>query len=58
MYNRDFHETLMSDMVKAPDSGDNLTLNIEEILRILPHRYPFLLVDRIVHLTRTKRLWR
>ncbi len=56
MYNRDFHETLMSDMVKAPDSGDNLTLDIEEIQRILPHRYPFLLVDRIVHITRTKRI--
>jgi 3-hydroxyacyl-[acyl-carrier-protein] dehydratase len=56
MYNRDFHETLMSDMVKAPDRGDNLTLDIEEIQRILPHRYPFLLVDRIVHITRTKRI--
>jgi 3-hydroxyacyl-[acyl-carrier-protein] dehydratase len=56
MYNRDFHGTLMSDMAKAPDSGDNLTLDIEEILQILPHRYPFLLVDRIVHITRTKRI--
>jgi len=25
--------------------------NIEDILKILPHRYPFLLVDRIVSLT-------
>ncbi len=56
MYNRDFHGTLMSDMVKAPDGVDNLTLDIEDILRILPHRYPFLLVDRIVHLSRTKRI--
>ena len=31
---------------------DNLPtlLNIKEISKILPHRYPFLLVDRIVHL--------
>ncbi|CAL4326302.1 3-hydroxyacyl-ACP dehydratase FabZ [Buchnera aphidicola] len=26
----------------------NQTLNIEEILKILPHRYPFLLVDKII----------
>jgi len=56
MYNRDSYGTLMSDVVKAPDTGDNLTLEIEDILRILPHRYPFLLVDRIVQLTRTKRI--
>lgn len=47
----------MSESVNsAPDSGDNLTLDIQDILRILPHRFPFLLVDRIVHLTRTKRI--
>jgi 3-hydroxyacyl-[acyl-carrier-protein] dehydratase len=40
----------------APESGDNLTLDIQDILRILPHRFPLLLVDRIVHLTRTKRI--
>jgi 3-hydroxyacyl-[acyl-carrier-protein] dehydratase len=27
-----------------------LELNIEEIMKILPHRYPFLLVDRIIEL--------
>ena len=26
-------------------------MNIEEILRFLPHRYPFLLVDRVLSLT-------
>ena len=56
MYNRDFHGALMSDMVKAPDSVNNLTLDIEDIMQILPHRYPFLLVDRITHITRTKRI--
>ncbi|MCM8819508.1 MAG: UDP-3-O-acyl-N-acetylglucosamine deacetylase [Candidatus Omnitrophica bacterium] len=34
---------------------DNKTLNIEEILKILPHRYPFLLVDRIIYLDKGKR---
>jgi len=56
MYNRDFHETCMGDMANPPDSGDNLTLDIEDILHILPHRYPFLLVDRVIHITRTKRI--
>lgn len=29
---------------------DKLVFNIRQILDILPHRYPFLLVDKIVHL--------
>ena len=29
-------------------------LNIEKILRILPHRYPFLLVDRVLELEKGK----
>jgi 3-hydroxyacyl-[acyl-carrier-protein] dehydratase len=29
-------------------------LNIEDILRFLPHRYPFLLVDRVLHLEKAK----
>ena len=33
-----------------------LPLNVEEIQRILPHRYPFLLVDRIVALEPGKRI--
>ncbi|MDX7987897.1 3-hydroxyacyl-ACP dehydratase FabZ [Xenorhabdus sp. 12] len=28
--------------------SDNHTLHIEEILNLLPHRYPFLLVDRVL----------
>jgi 3-hydroxyacyl-[acyl-carrier-protein] dehydratase len=27
-----------------------LVMNIEEIMRYLPHRYPFLMIDRVVHL--------
>jgi 3-hydroxyacyl-[acyl-carrier-protein] dehydratase len=40
----------------APEGSDDLTLDIQDILRILPHRFPLLLVDRIVHITRTKRI--
>jgi 3-hydroxyacyl-[acyl-carrier-protein] dehydratase len=48
---------MMSEPVNpAPDGGDNLTLDIQDILRILPHRFPLLLVDRIIHITRTKRI--
>ena len=31
-------------------SEHSVLLNIKEISAILPHRYPFLLVDRIIHL--------
>lgn len=31
-------------------SEDSIILNVKEILDILPHRYPFLLVDRIIYL--------
>ena len=30
--------------------------DIQEILKILPHRYPFLLIDRITEIARTKRI--
>lgn len=33
-----------------------MTLNIQEILDFLPHRYPFLLIDRVVEFERAKRL--
>jgi 3-hydroxyacyl-[acyl-carrier-protein] dehydratase len=33
-----------------------MTLDIQEILDFLPHRYPFLLIDRIVEFERAKRL--
>jgi 3-hydroxyacyl-[acyl-carrier-protein] dehydratase len=38
----------------TPPAGD--TLGITEIMEILPHRYPFLLIDRIVELVRKKRI--
>ncbi|MGD0097001.1 MAG: 3-hydroxyacyl-ACP dehydratase FabZ [Terracidiphilus sp.] len=33
-----------------------MTFDIQEILGILPHRYPFLLIDRVVEFERGKRL--
>ena len=33
-----------------------MTFSIQEILGFLPHRYPFLLIDRIVEFERTKRV--
>lgn len=32
------------------------TLDINDIQRILPHRYPFLLIDRVIELTRRERI--
>jgi 3-hydroxyacyl-[acyl-carrier-protein] dehydratase len=40
--------------IEAP--ATHTTLDIHEIFKILPHRYPFLLIDRIVELTRAKRI--
>src|SRR2546428_2668229 len=40
----------------VPDSSAKTTLDINDILRILPHRYPFLLIDRVIDLTRKERI--
>lgn len=36
------------------ESIDVTQLNILEIMKLLPHRYPFLLVDRVTNLQRSK----
>ena len=48
----------MSDSVNsAAETGTNTTvLDILEIQRILPHRYPFLLIDRVIEITRRQRI--
>ena len=33
-----------------------MTMNIHEILKKLPHRYPFLMVDRVLELEHGKRI--
>ena len=40
----------------TPLSPRPIVLGIEEIMKVLPHRYPFLLVDRIVELEPKKRV--
>src|SRR6266700_1411597 len=41
----------------APDpEPEHIKLDIQDILRILPHRYPFLLIDRVIDLERKKRI--
>ena len=45
---------------REPQSEPNLLdagqLDVHEIMSILPHRYPFLLIDRVVEITRLKRI--
>jgi 3-hydroxyacyl-[acyl-carrier-protein] dehydratase len=45
-----------TETIAAPAAGEHIKLNIQDILRILPHRYPFLLIDRVVDLERRKRV--
>ena len=42
-------------MTDAPDSEAGAAIEIDEIERIIPHRYPFLLVDRILEIEEGKR---
>lgn len=37
-------------------SGEKAVLDIHDILKILPHRYPFLLIDRVLELNRKERI--
>jgi 3-hydroxyacyl-[acyl-carrier-protein] dehydratase len=37
-------------LIPQPAATQNVVLDAKKIAQILPHRYPFLLVDRIVHL--------
>jgi 3-hydroxyacyl-[acyl-carrier-protein] dehydratase len=46
-----------SNPVPEPSSGSTrIALDIHEILKILPHRYPFLLIDRVLELKRKERI--
>jgi 3-hydroxyacyl-[acyl-carrier-protein] dehydratase len=42
--------------ITEPKAAEKTTLDINDILRILPHRYPFLLIDRVIDLTRKERI--
>src|SRR5881275_1516394 len=41
--------------VEAPELVKT-TLDINEICRILPHRFPFLMIDRVIDITRRERI--
>jgi len=47
-------QTLHSAAEPASDSGTALDIN--QIQSILPHRYPFLLIDRVIEITRKRRI--
>jgi 3-hydroxyacyl-[acyl-carrier-protein] dehydratase len=49
----------MNESAPVPESSPDATttgLDIHEILKILPHRYPFLLIDRVLELQRRRRI--
>ena len=45
----------MSDQAN-PAAADKGSLDLQDILQVLPHRFPFLLIDRITEIVRTKRI--
>src|ERR1700727_806670 len=40
----------------APEPASKQTMDILEIMSILPHRYPFLLIDRVIEMERKQRI--
>jgi UDP-3-O-[3-hydroxymyristoyl] N-acetylglucosamine deacetylase/3-hydroxyacyl-[acyl-carrier-protein] dehydratase len=51
--------TLVREMMRharQPSVEEKKVLGIEEIMKVLPHRYPFLLVDRILEIEEKKRI--
>ena len=45
-----------TEKVATAEAVEPTGLDIYEILKILPHRYPFLLIDRVTEIVRTKRI--
>jgi 3-hydroxyacyl-[acyl-carrier-protein] dehydratase len=50
------HSDWSSDVCSSDLWGDRTTLDIGEIMKILPHRYPFLLIDRVIDMKRKQRI--
>lgn len=46
----------MATEITTEPAAARTMLDINDILRILPHRYPFLLIDRVIDLTRKERI--
>jgi UDP-3-O-[3-hydroxymyristoyl] N-acetylglucosamine deacetylase/3-hydroxyacyl-[acyl-carrier-protein] dehydratase len=40
----------MENSIKSYHSGQPCVLGMEKIMKILPHRYPFQLVDKVIHI--------
>src|SRR5437764_150791 len=49
-------QTSVTTMEPEQTATEKRTLDITEIQSILPHRYPFLLIDRVVEIERKKRI--
>jgi len=45
-----------SPVTETPADGTKTMLDIHDILKILPHRYPLLLIDRVLELRRRERI--
>src|SRR3954469_13656581 len=60
MYNFRFTDRTQARMSDAPDNPffaeNSLPWEITDIQKILPHRYPFLLIDRVVEVERKQRI--
>ena len=46
----------MADQTPVSASENRIVYNVTEIMKLLPHRYPFLLVDRIVEMDPPQRI--
>lgn len=49
-------QRLSKDTTPLKHQNNNQLLNIEQILKVLPHRYPFILIDRVLDLKKGKSL--
>jgi len=47
---------IATDPATTETTAAKTTLDIGEVLKILPHRYPFLLIDRVLELVRMKKI--
>jgi 3-hydroxyacyl-[acyl-carrier-protein] dehydratase len=46
----------MTETAQVEKPAEKTTLDINEIFKILPHRYPFLLIDRVIEIERKQRI--
>ena len=52
MYNLSVSANYMSEIATTIPVAEPTSLDLQDILKILPHRYPFLLIDRVTELVR------